>query len=387
MDSFTTNYAKGEIKMAKAGGLEDIVATTSSVSSIIDDVLTYKGYNIDDLTDYCRFEEVIYLLWNGSLPNQAELDDFQAELNRPQDIPQAVFEQMKSYHVADVNPMAVLRTAVSTLGAYDEKAEDLSEEDNYRKAIRLQAALPVIVTAFARIREGKEPIEPKAEWSFAANFLYMLQGTEPDDISVKALNKALVLHADHELNASTFTARVCVATLSDIYSGITSAIGALKGPLHGGANEQVIKMLTEDIQTEDNIEPFLNDAFANKRKIMGFGHRVYKNGDPRAKHLREMSKQLTEITGESKWYNMSLKIEDKITNEKGLPANVDFYSATVYHSLGIPHDIFTPIFAVSRLSGWLAHILEQYSNNRLIRPRAEYVGPDKQKFVPIEERK
>lgn len=283
--------------------------------------------------------------------------------------------------------MAALRTAVSTLALFDEEADDLSEEANYRKAIRLQAKIPAIVAAFSRIRDGEDPLSPKKDLSFAANFLYMLKGQEPDDTSVEAFNKALVLHADHELNASTFTARVCVATLSDMYSGVTAAIGALKGPLHGGANEQVIKMLTEEVQDIDNIESFLENAFENKRKIMGFGHRVYQNGDPRAKHLREMSRKLTKITGETKWYEMSLKMEDIVTKEKGLLANVDFYSATVYHSLGIPHDIFTPIFSVSRVSGWLAHILEQYSNNRLIRPRAEYIGPEKQNYIPIEERK
>lgn len=373
--------------MANAGGLEDIVATTSTISSIIDDVLTYKGYNIDDLAENSSFEEVIYLLWNSKLPNQKELDAFKSELAKQGEIPQSIFDQMRTYEIQNVSPMAALRTAVSTLAMFDDEADEMNEEANYRKAIRLQAKIPTIVTAFARIRNGEEPIAPKKDLSFAANFLYMLKGKEPDDTSIEALNKALVLHADHELNASTFTARVCVATLSDIYSGVTAAIGALKGPLHGGANEQVIKMLTQEIGDIDQVEPFLKKAFENKRKIMGFGHRVYKNGDPRAKHLREMSRKLTEISGESKWYEMSLKMEDIVTKEKGLPANVDFYSATVYHSLGIPHDIFTPIFSVSRVSGWLAHILEQYSNNRLIRPRADYVGPEKQDYIPMEKRK
>ncbi len=213
----------------------------------------------------------------------------------------------------------------------------------------------------------------------------MLSGKEPEDIAVEAFNKALVLHADHELNASTFTARVCVATLSDVYSGVTAAIGALKGPLHGGANEQVMKMLTE-IGSVDNVEPYILNKLNNKEKIMGFGHRVYREGDPRAKHLREMSKKLTELTGSSELYDMSVQIEELVTSQKKLPPNVDFYSASVYHSLGIEHDLFTPIFAVSRVSGWLAHILEQYANNRLIRPRAEYTGPGMQKFVPISER-
>jgi citrate synthase len=372
--------------MTQTRGLEGVVATTSSISSIIDDVLTYRGYNIDDLANHSSFEEVVYLLWNNELPNQRELDGFKKQLADHAEVPQAVFDQMKTYEIDKVHPMAALRTAVSTLGLFDDEADEMDEEANYRKAIRLQAKIPTVVTGFARIRDGKEPVSPKRDLSFAANFLYMLNGQEPDEISEKAFNKALVLHADHELNASTFAARVCVATLSDIYSGITAAISTLKGPLHGGANERVIHMLTEEIRDIDNVESYLQKAFENKQKIMGFGHRVYKNGDPRAKHLREMSKQLTNVTGETKWYDMSVKMEEIVKKEKGLPANVDFYSASVYHSLGIPHDIFTPIFATSRVSGWNAHILEQYSNNRLIRPRAEYTGPEKQQYVPIGER-
>jgi citrate synthase len=261
----------------------------------------------------------------------------------------------------------------------------MDPEANYRKAIKIQAKISTLVTAFGRIRNGQEPVAPKTDLSFAANFLYMLSGKLPEDIEEEAFNKALVLHADHELNASTFTARVAVATLSDVYSGVTAAIGALKGPLHGGANEQVMKMLTE-IGSVENVESFINEKLANKEKIMGFGHRVYRKGDPRAKHLREMSRKLTKIRGEEKWYDMSVKIDEIVTGQKNLPPNVDFYSASVYHSLNIEHDLFTPIFAVSRTSGWLAHILEQYSNNRLIRPRAEYIGPGMQTYVPVEER-
>jgi citrate synthase len=356
--------------MTATRGLEGIVATTSSVSSIIDDVLTYRGYSIDDLAEHATFEEVVYLLWNGKLPNQSELLEFRSELAGASELPAELLEQMKSLPLKNTHPMTVLRTIVSALAMYDNDAEDMSTEGNYKKAIRLQAQMSSLVTAFARIREGKDPVSPKKELSYAANFLYMLTGNEPDEISETAFNKALVLHADHELNASTFTARVCVATLSDIYSGITAAIGALKGPLHGGANEQVMKMLS-DIGEEEKVESYLEKAIENKQKIMGFGHRVYKNGDPRAKHLREMSKQLTSITSEEKWYTMSVKIEDTLKQKKGLLPNVDFYSASVYHSLGIDHDLFTPIFAISRVSGWIAHILEQYENNRLIRPRAE----------------
>ncbi|WP_078595062.1 citrate synthase [Evansella clarkii] len=371
--------------MSTTKGLEGVVATTSSVSSIIDGVLTYHGYDIDDLADNASFEEVVYLLWNHRLPDYEELQSFKKELADAAAVPEAVIEQMKSYPIKDVHPMAALRTAVSNLGLFDSSADETSEEANRQKAIKLQAQLPTLVTAFSRIRDGKDPVAPKNDLSFAANFLYMLNGEEPDEISEKAFNKALVLHADHELNASTFTARVCVATLSDMYSGVTAAIGALKGPLHGGANERVMKMLSE-IGEVEKAEPYIKDALDRKVKIMGFGHRVYKNGDPRAKHLKEMSRQLTHITGETKWYDMSVKIDEIVTNEKGLLPNVDFYSASVYHSLGIEHDLFTPIFAVSRISGWIAHILEQFENNRLIRPRAEYTGPDRQEWLPIEKR-
>lgn len=371
--------------MVKAKGLEGVVATTSSVSSIIDDVLTYRGYNVDDLTDHSSFEEVIYLLWHKNLPTSQQLNEFGNELIESASLPPELTAMIKKLPNENVHPMAVLTTCISTLAVYDEEADEIAEEANYRKAMRLQARLSSIVAAFARIREGKEPLAPKADLSFAANFLYMLNGEIPDEVSEKAFNKALVLHADHELNASTFTARVCVATLSDMYSGVTAALGALKGPLHGGANERVMKMLAE-INEADAVEPYLQKAFENKEKIMGFGHRVYKDGDPRAKHLREMSAQLAKAAGEDKWYNISLAVEQMVRDEKGLLPNVDFYSASVYHSLGIQHDLFTPIFAVSRVSGWIAHILEQYENNRLIRPRAEYIGLKHQTYIPIHER-
>ena len=371
--------------MTVTRGLEGVVATTSSISSIIDDTLTYVGYDIDDLADNASFEEVIYLLWHRKLPTAPELAELKKQLAENAALPQEVIEHFKMYPIEKVHPMAALRSAVSLLGLYDDEADLMDAESNYQKAIRLQAKMPAIVTTFARVRKGLEPIAPRTDLSFAANFLYMLTGKEPDKIAVDALDKALVLHADHELNASTFTARVCVATLSDVYSGVTAAIGALKGPLHGGANEAVMKMLKE-IGTIENVEPYVREKLANKEKIMGFGHRVYRSGDPRAKHLRAMSKKLTELTGEPHWFEMSEKIEEIVTGEKKLPPNVDFYSASMYHSLGIDHDLFTPIFAVSRVSGWLAHILEQYDNNRLIRPRAEYTGPGMQTYVPIEQR-
>jgi len=371
--------------MTATKGLEGVVAARSSISSIIDDKLTYVGISIDDLAENASFEEVIYLLWNFKLPNKSELETLRKELAEHMTVSDDLVNHFKSYDLKSVHPMAALRTAISFMGLYDAGADELGSEVNQKRAVRIQAQIGTIVAAFARLRKGQEPVQPKAEYNYAENFLYMLNGKEPKAIEIEAINKALVLHADHELNASTFTARVCVATLSDMYSGITAAIGALKGPLHGGANEAVMKMLTE-IGTIDNAIPYIEEKLANKEKIMGMGHRVYKTGDPRAKHLKAMSKELTKLNGEEKWYEMSTRIEDYITENKGLIANVDFYSASVYDSLGIDHDLFTPIFAVSRTSGWLAHILEQYENNRLIRPRAEYIGPKNAEYVPLDKR-
>lgn len=371
--------------MTATKGLEGIIATTSSICSIIDDKLTYAGYTIDDLAEKATFEEIVYLLWNRELPTAAQLTEIRQELADNMAVPQEIIDNLRSYK-DNIHPMAILRTAISLLGTLDEEADVMEKEANERKAIRLQAQVATIVTSFARIRKGEEPVAPKKELSYAENFVYMLKGVEGDPIEVEAIDKALILHADHELNASTFTARVCVATLSDVYSGVTAAIGALKGPLHGGANEQVMAMLTE-IGEEENAIPYIEKKLANKELIMGMGHRVYRTGDPRAKHLQEMSKKLTKLHGQEYLYRMSVAIEDHIKEHKGLPANVDFYSASVYHSLGIDHDLFTPIFAMSRVSGWIAHIFEQYANNRLIRPRAEYVGPDMQEYVSIEDRK
>ncbi|WP_141559447.1 citrate synthase [Bacillus cereus] len=376
---------KGENVMTVIRGLEGVVATTSSVSSIIDDTLTYVGYNIDDLAENATFEEVVYLLWHRKLPNEKELAEFNEIISEYYKVPGEILTYLKQVDLKIAHPMSVLRTAISMLSLYDESAEIMDEKSNYLKAVKLQAQVGTLVAAYARIRKGLDLVEPRNDLSLAANFLYMLNDREPNEVEIEAFDKALVLHADHELNASTFTARVCVATLSDVYSGITAAIGALKGPLHGGANENVMKMLTE-IGEEENVESYIHNALQNKVKIMGFGHRVYEQGDPRAKHLREMSKRLCVLLGEEKWYNMSIKIEDIVTKEKGLPPNVDFYSASVYHCLGIDHDLFTPIFAISRMSGWLAHILEQYENNRLIRPRADYNGPTHQVYVPIAQR-
>ncbi|MED4727549.1 citrate synthase [Aneurinibacillus migulanus] len=367
-----------------AKGLEGIVATQSSISSIIDGVLTYAGINIDELAENASFEEVIYLLWHGRLPKADELAQLKKDLAENAAIPEDVIALLKASPEGN-HPMSVLRTAISALALYDPEAQDMTREANLRKATRLQSKVATVIAAYHRLRQGKEIVAPRPDFCLAQNFLYMLNGEEPDQIAIDALDTALVLHADHELNASTFAARVTVATLSDIYSGITSAIGALKGPLHGGANEAVMAML-EDIKDPAQAESYIREKLAQKVKIMGFGHRVYRDGDPRAKHLRKMSEKLTEITGQSQWYEMSVKIDELVTSEKGLKPNVDFYSASVYHSLGIPRDLFTPIFAISRMSGWTAHILEQYENNRLIRPRAEYVGPVNAHYVPLDER-
>jgi len=282
--------------------------------------------------------------------------------------------------------MEVLRSSVSMLSMYDPEAEDMSPEANLRKAVRLTAQTGTLVTAFHRIRNAKEPVAPRPDLSLAANFAYMLNGTEPNDTMTKALDIALILHADHEWNASTFAGRVTAATLSDIYSAVTSAIGALKGPLHGGANEAVMRMLMK-IGEVSKVDAFVRDIFAQKQKIPGFGHRVYHTEDPRATHLRRMSKEACERAGQGKWYEMSARIEALVKSEKKLNPNVDFYSASTYHVIGMPIDLFTPFFAVSRMSGWTAHILEQYSNNRLIRPRAEYIGPAPDlKWVPVSQR-
>lgn len=365
-------------------GLEGINVTQSAISSIIEGTLTYRGIDIDELADNANFEEVVYLLWNGDLPKAKALEQLKKDLVHYGVLPNEILFLLKSFP-SNAHPMDMLRTAVSALALYDSETRNLSPIANRKKALKIQAQVSTIVAALQRVREGEEILSPKPEYSYAQNFLYMLNGEEPNPVAVDAFNKALILHADHELNASTFSSRVTVATLADIYSGIVSAIGTLSGPLHGGANEAVMAML-EEIGTLENIEPYIRQALTEKRIIMGFGHRVYKAGDPRAKHLKEMSKKLTHLSGQRKLYEMSIKIDEIIVREKGLLPNVDFYSATVYQSLGIKKELFTPIFAISRTSGWTAHILEQYENNRLIRPRAEYVGPLKRVYVPIEMR-
>ncbi|MEJ7454858.1 citrate synthase [Staphylococcus warneri] len=366
-------------------GLEGVIAAETKISSIIDSQLTYAGYDIDDLAENAQFEEIIFLLWNYRLPTKDELQELKSKLYEYMTLNPRVYKHFEEYVIDKVHPMTALRTSVSYIAHFDPDAEDEADEKKYERAIRIQAKIASLVTAFSRVREGKEPLKPNSDLSYAGNFLYMLKGELPTDIEEEAFNKALILHADHELNASAFTARCAVSSLSDMYSGIVAAVGSLKGPLHGGANERVMAMLSE-VGSLDNVDNYLDEKIANKEKIMGFGHRVYKEGDPRAKYLREMSRKITEETGQSELYEMSLAIEKRMKEEKGLIPNVDFFSATVYHSMDIPHDLFTPIFAVSRTSGWIAHILEQYRDNRIMRPRANYIGETNRKYVPIEER-
>jgi citrate synthase len=368
-------------------GLEDVVANTSEICYLDgrEGRLIYRGYDIHDLINGgASFEEVIYLLWHGDLPNQAQLDELKQAIASQRALHPKVLELLRGLP-QDANLMDVLRTAVSYAALYDPDSGDDSLEASVRKATRLVAQVPTIVATAERLREGKEPVDPDPNLGMAASFLYLLQGKKPDEFTERAFNIALILHADHELNASTFSARVTAGTLSDIYSAIVSAIGTLKGPLHGGANERVMRMLLE-IGSIDKVESWLDEALAAKKKIMGFGHRVYRTEDPRATHLRRLSKEAGERAGETKWFEMSQKIERLMQEKKGLNANVDFYSASMYYSIGLPIHLYTPIFATSRVSGWTAHVLEQYRNNRLIRPRAEYTGPTDRRFVPLESR-
>ncbi len=370
-------------------GLEDTVATSSAICFLDGDrgVLAYCGYDIHDLARQATFEEVCYLLWHRRLPTRAELGDLQSQLVAARPLPEPVLRLMRT--LPQGNAMDLLRTLTSALGHYDADAADNSPQANDRKAVRLTAQIASIVATLGRMRNGGGPIDPDPVLGHAANFLYMLTGERPGSLATRAFDVALILHADHELNASTFAARVAAATLTDIHSAIVAAIGTLKGPLHGGANADVMKMLL-DIGADaplEKAEEIVRAKLARKEKIPGFGHRVYHTEDPRATHLRQMSRDLTAKAGMPIWYEMSNRIEALVKGEKKLNPNVDFYSATTYHALGIHVDLFTPIFAVSRVSGWTAHVLEQYANNRLIRPRAEYVGPEyPQRYVPVEQR-
>jgi len=377
-----------DAKPKQAAGLAGVVALDSGISFIdgAKGELLYRGYEISDLAKNTDFEEVAYMLWNGDLPSQSELDGLQEQFRAERALPADVLDHLRHHTPENTNPMAALRTAVSMLAHYDDEADDMSREANVRKAIRLTAKMPTILAAFDRIRKGKEVIAPSGEGSAAADFLYMLNGEKPGPSAEAIMDAALVLHAEHGLNASTFACRVIGATLSDMYSAITGAIGALKGPLHGGANIEVMKTLIELDKSGETAQEFVDRKLANKEKIMGIGHRVYKTLDPRAVILRGMLEGLSDEKGERKWMEMSDTIRETVKNEKGLEANVDFYSASVYYLLGIETDLYTPIFAISRMTGWTAHLLEQWQDNRLIRPRAEYIGPTGKTIQPIAER-
>ena len=375
-----------EVKGFKEG-LEDVVAADSAICYIdgTKGILSYRGIDIHDLAENSTFEEVCYLLWEGRLPRRDELETLSRSLGAERSLPPEMLTLLTSL-VPHLTPMDAVRTMVSALAETDPDVRDMSLPGNRRKAIRLTGQIATIVAAHHRIREGKPVVAPDPSLPHAQDFLRMLNGTKPTSEAARAFDMALVLHADHELNASTFAARVTAATLADMHSAITSAVATLKGPLHGGANEAVIKMLIE-MGSLERVDDILHEKLARKEKIMGFGHRVYHTEDPRATHLRAMSKALAESSGETRWYDMSRRIEKIMNEEKKLNSNVDFYSASVYSMLGIPPDLFTPIFAVSRISGWAAHVLEQYEHNRLIRPRAEYIGPEyPQPYVPVEKR-
>jgi len=369
-------------------GLEGVVATTSSICYIDGEqgVLAYRGYDIHDLADHSTFEEVCYLLWFGRLPKEEELKQLKRRMAEERKLDAAI---LKSLHQVPkhVPPMDMLRTLVSELSYYDPEYNKNDHDANVNKAIRLTSQIAMLVADYDRVRKGKALVDPDRSLSHAANFLLMLNGTPPSETAERAFDSALILHADHELNASTFAARVTAATLSDMHSAITSAVGTLKGPLHGGANEAVFKILMDiDKAGADPVE-YVKAMLSQKKKMPGFGHRVYHTEDPRATHLREMSRDLGKSSGNPKWFDYSSKIEQFIKTEKKLNANVDFYSASTYHTLGIDVDLFTPIFAVSRVSGWTAHVIEQLDDNRLIRPRADYLGgPYPQKYVPIAKR-
>jgi citrate synthase len=365
-------------------GLEGVVACSTAISTIAGTTLLYRGYTIEDLAAHATFEEVAHLLWFGRLPSADELARLQRQLDDAMPLPAESFGWFHGLPT-DVHPMDFLHAVVAGLSLHDPDANVLTYEANLRKAVRLTARLATIIAAYDRVRNGQWPLQPMPGRSIAWNFLYMLHGKEPSARRVRQFDTCLVLHADHELNASAFSARVTSSTLSGMYSSVMAAIGTLKGELHGGANEQVMRMLLE-IGSPKRLEAYLDDALSSKRKVMGFGHRVYKEGDPRAAILKRMSAELTAETGRPELYEMSAAIEEYMHDRKGLIPNVDFYSATVYYSMGIPIDLFTPVFASSRVAGWCAHILEQYSNNRIYRPRGNYVGPRDLHYVPIDER-
>ena len=376
----------GKQSTAAAAGLRGIVAAQSTIGDVNGEegILIYQGYNIHDLAENSTFEEVVYLIWNGKLPTKSELENLKSEFQANYGVPAPIIEMLKTFPT-DANPMDVLRTAVSALDFYDREGHGTDRDNATKAATKLTAQMPTIVAAWECIRNGKDIVAPDKSLSIAENFLYMLRGEKPEEDEARMFDICLILHADHELNASTFTTRVVSGTLADVYGAVTAGIAALAGPLHGGANTKVMESLLEIGDTE-NVESWLDKKLENKEKVMGIGHAVYKTEDPRATWLRKFSKQLGEKKGETKWYEMSEKLENLMQEKKGMFPNVDFYSATVYYLMGIPLDLYTPIFAISRISGWTGHILEQYGDNKLIRPRAEYVGPRDLKYSPIDER-
>lgn len=376
----------GTESTAAAAGLRGVVAAQSSIGDVNGEqgILIYQGYDIHDLAEHSTFEEVVFLLWNGRLPKQDEVDALTKEIRANYAIPAEIVAGMK-YMPKDADPMDVLRTCVSALDFYDKDGHGTDAASAMKSAIKITGQIGTIAAAWDRIRNAKDPVAPDASLSIAENFLYMLRGERADVDEARLFDVALILHADHELNASTFTTRVVAGTLADMYGCVTAGIAALAGPLHGGANTAVMKMLIE-IGDLDKVDGWLDKALEEKRKIMGIGHAVYKTEDPRATWLRRYSKQMAEKKGETKWFDMSQRIEKLMLEKKGMHPNVDFYSASTYYLMGIALDMYTPIFAVSRISGWTGHILEQYANNKLIRPRAEYIGQRDLKYVPIAER-
>ena len=372
-------------------GLEGVVVAETELSKIYGEEgrLVYRGYEIEDLAEHATFEEVCHLLWYGELPTREQLAALNERLVADRDVNSEVIDILRRLPPS-THPMAALRTGASALASFDPEAEDMSPEANQRKAIRLTAKMPTLTAAIDRLRNGKEPIAPSKDLGLAANFLYMLSGSEPDELNARIMDVAFTLHAEHGMNASTFAARVTVATLSDMHSGVVSAIGTLKGPLHGGANERVMEML-KAIGEPENAEPWVRAALERKERIMGFGHRVYKALDPRAPILKKLAEELAAKGGNTKWLEISERIQAVMREEMGkrgkpIYPNVDFFSASVYYTLGIPSDLFTNIFACARTAGWTAHIMEQLKDNRLIRPKAEYVGPLGKKVQPIERR-
>ena len=367
-------------------GLRNVVAGQSGISSIDGQrgILAYRGIDIHELAEHSSFEETTYLLHYGRLPTRTELATFRQVLARQRSVPDELLSVQRSVP-RSAHPMASLRTLVSALGALDPDASDEREDARVRKALRLIAQMSTLVAMIERMRHGWAPVAPDASLDHAANFLYMLHGERPRPSAARAMDVALILHADHEFNASTFAARVAASTLADVHGAVTAALATLKGPLHGGANEAVMQML-EDVSSPERAELWLREAFAAKRKVMGFGHAVYRTEDPRATVLRRLSRQIGEETGQGRWFGLSEAIEAAVRAQKGLYANVDFYSASLYRALGIPTDLFTPVFAVSRIAGWTAHVLEQLHNNKLIRPEAEYIGPSPMPYVPLEAR-